>query len=106
MAKYLIQASYTAEGAKGVLTDGGTGRRKAIEQMLAGMGGRLECLYFGFGESDAYLIVEVPDNVTATAVSVRVGASGAARCRTTVLLSPEEMDQAVKKGVTYRPPGA
>lgn len=105
MPKYLFQGSYTIEGAKGLLKDGGSKRRAAIEEMIKGLGGKLETFYFAFGETDAFGIADVPDNVSATAVSLAIGASGAARVKTTVLVTPEEMDQAAKKTVQYRPPG-
>ena len=105
MAKYLIAGSYTVEGAKGLLKDGGTKRRAAIEAMIKGLGGRLETFYFAFGDTDVYAIVDVPDQVTASALALTVGASGAAGVKTTVLVTPEEVDQAVKKTVRYRAPG-
>jgi uncharacterized protein with GYD domain len=105
MAKYLLEASYTTEGLKGVLKDGGTKRRAAAEETVRGLGGKVEAFYFAFGDHDAYVIVDVPDNVSAAAASLAVNASGAVRVRTTVLLTPEEVDQATKKTVTYRAPG-
>ncbi|MBI3455305.1 MAG: GYD domain-containing protein [Candidatus Rokubacteria bacterium] len=105
MAKYLLQASYTTDGLKGVLKDGGSKRRAAAEETVKGLGGKVEAFYFAFGDADAFVIVDVPDNVSATAASLAVNASGAVRVKTTVLITPEEMDQATKKTVTYRPPG-
>jgi uncharacterized protein with GYD domain len=105
MAKYLIAASYTAEGAKGVLKDGGTKRRQAAEQVIKSAGGKLESFYFAFGEDDAFVIVDAPDHASVAAMSLAIGASGAVRTRTVVLLTPEEIDQATKKGTTYRAPG-
>ena len=105
MPKYLIQASYTAEGVKGLLKDGGSKRRAVAEEAVKSLGGRLEAFYFAFGETDGVLIAELPDNVSAAAVSMVVNASGAIHTKTTVLLTPEEMDKAAKKTVTYRPPG-
>lgn len=105
MPKYLFQASYTVEGTKGLLKDGGSNRRAAVEQAVKGLGGKLEAFYYAFGEKDVYVIVEAPDNVSAAAVSLAVAASGAASAKTTVLLTVEEMDQATKKTVNYRPPG-
>ncbi len=105
MPKYLFQASYTVEGVKGLLKDGGSKRRAAIEQTIKGLGGKLEAAYFAFGQDDVYVIVDAPDNVSVAAVSLAVTASGAATVRTIVLLTPEEMDQATKKTVSYRPPG-
>jgi len=105
MPKYLVQASYTTEGVKGLLKDGGSKRRAAAEAAIKGLGGRLEAFYFAFGETDVFAIAEMPDNASATAVSLAVTASGAVRTRITVLLTPEEVDQATKKTVSYRPPG-
>ena len=105
MARYLFQASYTAEGAKGLLKDGGTKRRQAAKALVESVGGKLEAFYFGFGSTDAYVIVDMPDNVSAAAVSVATNASGAITGSIVVLLTPEEMDQAVKKSAAYTPPG-
>jgi uncharacterized protein with GYD domain len=105
MPKYLFQASYTAEGAKGLLKEGGSQRRATIEQTCKNLGGRLEAFYYAFGETDAFVIVDLPDHASTAAASLAVCASGAASVRTVVLMSPEEMDQAAKKTVSYRPPG-
>ena len=105
MAKFLIQGSYTSEGAKGLLKDGGSARRAAAEALINGLGGRVEAFYFGFGNHDAYVIADLPDNVTATAVSLAINATGLVTGETTVLMTPEEVDEAVKKNVSYRPPG-
>ena len=105
MPKYLIQASYTVEGVKGLLKDGGSKRRAVVEQLIKDQGGTMEAFYFAFGENDIYAIVDLPDNVSIVAVSLAVGAGGGARASTTVLITPEEMDQAAQKTVNYRPPG-
>lgn len=104
MSKYLIHASYTAEGAKGLMKAGGTARRAAVQKMVEGLGGRLEAFYFAFGENDAHVILDLPDNLTAAAISLAVTATGAVSTKTTVLLTPEEIDQAVKSPVDYKPP--
>jgi uncharacterized protein with GYD domain len=105
MAKYLIAASYTAEGAKGLLKDGGTKRRQAAEQAIKSAGGRLEAFYFAFGDTDVVAIVDAPDHATMTAASLAINASGAVHVKTSVLLTPEEVDLATKKGTIYQPPG-
>jgi len=105
MAKYLLEGHYTAEGSKGLAREGGTGRRAAILQMLEGLGGKLESLYFAFGDVDVYVIVDLPDSVTAAAVSLAAAQSGSVSVKTVVLVSPEDMDRAGKKAVAYRPPG-
>ena len=105
--KFLLKASYSTEGVKGVLKEGGSGRVAAVEQLMEGLGGNVEAAYFTFGGSDAYVIVELPDNTSAAAVAAAIGASGAmSSYETVVLLTPAEVDEAVKKAVNYRPPGA
>ncbi len=105
MPKYLFQGSYTEQGLKGVLKEGGSKRRDAVEQLVKGMGGTLEVFYYAFGDDDFFIISDMPDNVGVTAVSLMVNASGAVKARVTVLITPEEVDQATEKTVNYRPPG-
>ncbi len=105
MPKFLVNATYTAEGAKGVIKDGGSARREAVEKLLATVGGKLDAFYFAFGDDDAILIVDLPDNEAALAVGMAVGASGAVRSRTTVLIPIEEVDRAAKRQIAFRPPG-
>jgi len=103
--KYLWKVSYTAEGAKGVLKEGGSSRRDMVAAMAKGMGGSMDAFYFAFGEDDVYVIADAPDNATAASISMSVAAGGAASIETVVLLSPEEIDEAAKKSVPYRRPG-
>jgi uncharacterized protein with GYD domain len=105
MPKYLFQASYQPEGTKGLIKEGAGPRRTNLEALLKQQGGRLEALYFSFGDADAIGIADLPDNVTAAALSLAINASGLIGVKTTVLLTVEEMDQAMKKQVGYRPPG-
>jgi uncharacterized protein with GYD domain len=105
MAKYLFSVSYTAAGAQGIMKEGGSSRRDMIAKLLADVGGTLDAFYFGFGADDVYCIVDLPDHETAAALSMTVGASGAAQVRTTVLLTPEQIDQATHRSLAYRPPG-
>jgi len=105
MAKYLIRASYTAEGVKGLLKDGGTKRRKVVTDMMKPLGITVESFYYALGDADVYLIVEAPDLAAVTAVSLTTNASGAVKVNTTVLMTPEEVDAAVQKSVSYTPPG-
>ena len=105
MPKYLFQGSYTAEGVKGLLKEGGTSRRAHLDLLIKGMGGSLEAFYFAFGSDEVVGIVEMPDDASATAISLAVGAGGAVAIKTTVLISPETVDEAAKKTVNYRPPG-
>ncbi len=106
MPKYLIQASYTQEGVKGLQSAGGSSRRDAVAQVAESVGGRLESFYFAFGEHDTYVILDLPDNETAAAVALTVNAAGGATTNTSVLLTPEEVDAAANRSVDYRPPGA
>jgi len=105
MAKYLIEASYTLDGLRGLAKEGGSKRRDAAGAAIKSLGGKVEAFYFAFGDPDAIVIVDLPDNVSAAAVSLAINGTGAIRLKTLVLLSPEEMDQAVKKTVDYRAPG-
>jgi uncharacterized protein with GYD domain len=108
MAKYLLEVSYTVDGVRGVLKEGGTGRRAAVEHLIESAGGSVEAMYFVFGKDDVVIIVDMPDNATMAGVSLAVSAAGAATPRVRVLLTPEEIDAAVQKQKTaeYRAPGA
>jgi uncharacterized protein with GYD domain len=105
MPKYLLEASYTAEGARGLAKEGGTSRRKMVTDMVKGVNGTIEAFYYAFGAADVFIIADVPDAVTAAALSLAVNQSGAVHLKTHLLMTPEEMDQAAKKAVGYRPPG-
>jgi uncharacterized protein with GYD domain len=105
MPKYMFKASYTAEGAQGVVKEGGTGRRDTIAKLTENSGGTMESFYFSFGETDAFVICDLPDNSTAAAVALAVNSSGAASVETVVLMTPEEVDAASRTTVDYRPPG-
>ena len=106
MPKYLISANYTAQGMAGVRDAGAKSRVDAVTTMLEAMGGRLEAFYFAFGSSDAFVIVDVPDNASAAAASLAVNSSGVVTTNVTVLMTPEEIDGACKKVPAYRAPGA
>jgi len=106
MAKYLLKVSYSAEGIKGVMKEGGTARVATIEKILASVNGSLESFYFAFGADDVYVIAEVPDQATAMAVAAAVGSSGAiSSYETVVLVEPSEVDAAMNISVGYRAPG-
>jgi uncharacterized protein with GYD domain len=105
MAKYLFEASYASDGVQGLLRDGAASRRDAVESAVSGLGGNIEAFYFAFGDVDAYLIIDLPDNVAANALSLAVNQSGAVRLKTTVLLTADEIDQAIARRVEYRAPG-
>ena len=105
MPKYLIQASYTAEGLKGLAKDKASGRRAAVQAAMKQIKGKVECFYFSFGADDAVLIVEAPDNVAAAALSLTAGSTGLVNIRTTPLLTVDEVDQALALPSKYRAPG-
>lgn len=105
MAKYLIEANYVGEGVRGLLDEGGTSRVEAVEKALAEMGGSLETFYFAFGDTDVYAICDLPDNASAAALALGIGASNRVELKTTVLITPQEMDQASKRHTAYRAPG-
>lgn len=108
MPRYLVMASYTPEGTRGVIgSGGGSGRVEAVRQLIESVGGTVESFYFAFGGSDVYITIDVPDNTTAAAVAMTVRAAGAlAAVETVVLLTPEEIDAAAQRTVAYRPPGS
>jgi uncharacterized protein with GYD domain len=105
MANYLIIANYSAEGIKGVMKNGGTARVDAVKKMVEGLGGKVQSFHFAFGAEDAYVIVELPDNITAASVGMAVSSSGLTSAKTVVLLTPAEVDEAAKRQVAYTPPG-
>jgi uncharacterized protein with GYD domain len=105
MAKFMIKGSYTVDGAKALLKEGGSRRREAVEKMVSGLGGKVEAFYFGLGDNDVYSIVDVPDTTSGAALSLAVNASGSVKLSTVMLMTPEEFDAACKKTVSYRAPG-
>jgi uncharacterized protein with GYD domain len=105
MQKYLFYGSYTPEGYQGLLAEGGSKRIEAAKQTLESVGGSLEAFYFSCGEQDFYIIVNLPDYVTATAVTLAGNASGTFGIRAVALLAPEEMDEVVRANIHFRPPG-
>ena len=106
MPKFLVEATYSAEGYKGLLVDKASGRKAAITQAVKKLGGKLEALYFCLGDTDAMLIVDLPDHISAAALGSAACGSGMARTKTTVLLTVAEADEALSKTVVYRAPGA
>ena len=106
MPKFLVTASYNAEGTRGLMKDGGTGRRATVTKLIETLGGTVEAFYFAYGDDDAYIIADLPDATAALAISLTVNGSGVVRTKTTPLITPEEIDAATKKSVPYRAPGA
>jgi uncharacterized protein with GYD domain len=105
MAKFMVKASYTSEGARGLAKEGGSGRRKAVSKLVEGLGGKVEAFYFAYGEDDVYVIVDLPDAAAGLALSLAVNSSGAVKLSTTPLITPEEMDAACQRAVAYQAPG-
>jgi uncharacterized protein with GYD domain len=106
MPKYLIEASYGTEGVRGVAQKGGSARSEIIGQLIASMGGKMECFYFAFGDADVYLVAELPSDEAATALALSINQSAATKIRTVVLLTPEQVDAAAKMVPEYKPPGS
>jgi uncharacterized protein with GYD domain len=106
MIKILIKASYTSEGVQGLLKVGGTNRKQAIEKMISDLGGKMEAFYYAFGDTDVYVIAEVPNTKVATAVSLNINSTGLVSIATTILIKPEEVDEATKISVGYRSLGS
>lgn len=105
MTKYMLRVNYTADGAKGLIQDGGSKRRAAAQKAAESVGGRVESFYFAFGDTDAFVIADLPDAASATAIALTVSASGGATVQTSVLMAPEEVDAAAKKSPLYTAPG-
>ena len=106
MSKYMFHANYTQGGLGGLLNEGGTRRREALTQTIEGVGGGVEAFYYAFGDTDLYIIADLPDDATATAVSLNIGSAGVLNVRVTALVTPETVDEAAGKSVPYRVPGA
>ena len=105
MPKYLLEANYVGEGIKGLLKEGGTARRAAAEKAIKSVGGTMEAFYYAFGDTDAYVWADLPDAASMAALALTIAASGVVTGKTTVLMTPEEVDAAVKKAPSYRAPG-
>jgi uncharacterized protein with GYD domain len=103
MPKCLVHVSYTGEGLEGLLKEDATERREATEQLIGGLGGTIEAFHYAIGEDDLFVSADLPDNVTANAISLAINASGATRVKTIVPLTPEGLDQVAKKTIVYRP---
>lgn len=106
MSKYMFEATYTAEGVKGIQQAGAASRVKAISDMCAGLGGSLDSFHFAFGSVDAFVVCDLPDDEAAAAAAFTVGASASTQVRTVKLLTVEEADAAIGRSVAYRPPGS
>jgi uncharacterized protein with GYD domain len=105
MPKYMFKANYSQSGLEGLTAEGGTGRLKAVEAAAASVGGALESMYYAFGDTDLYAIADLPDDEAAASLALKVAVSGFAQPETIKLLTPEQVDEALRRGVSYRPPG-
>ena len=105
MPKYLICGSYTEEGLKGLLKDGGTKRMEATKQAVESLGGKLEAYYFAYGDNDVYFIADQPDSINVVAGILMANSSGTVKLKTIPLITPDEVDKAVEKTMDWRPPG-
>jgi uncharacterized protein with GYD domain len=106
MPKFLVEATYSAEGLRGLQKDKASGRKEAVTRAVEGLGGKVEAFYYSLGEYDVLLLLDMPDLITGTALALAVSAAGSARTKTIPLLTVEEVDRAVSKNVDYRPPRA
>jgi uncharacterized protein with GYD domain len=106
MPKFLIKATYNSDGARGLLKEGGSKRRAAVQKIIEAAGGKLEAFYYAYGDDDAFIIADLPDVMAGLAISLTVNASGAVRLSSLPLITPEEVDAASKKSIEYRAPGA
>jgi len=105
MPKYLFEVDYSQVGSAGLLKAGGSQRREAVARSVESVGGSIEAFYFTFGIRDSVVIAELPDHSAAVALSLAVSATGSVAYKTTVLITPEEVDQAAGQKVSYTPPG-
>ncbi|NND74273.1 MAG: GYD domain-containing protein [Ilumatobacter sp.] len=105
MGKYLIRGNYVGDGVKGLMAEGGSKRRDAAKAAVESVGGSMDCMYYAFGDTDVYAVADIPDDATATALSLMINASGAVSVNLTPLMTPEDIDAAAAKTPSYRPPG-
>ena len=105
MGKYLFHGSFTAEGLRGIQKEGGTARVGAVRTLAQSLGGSLDSYYFAFGKDSYFVTVDLPNDEAAAACAIAVAASGAVSNTTTKLLTPEQVDAAIKLSPNYRAPG-
>ena len=105
MPKFLLTGSYSVDGVNRLIEQGGSKRRQEVEQAVNAAGGRLEALYWAFGEDDVYCIVDLPNSLSMAALSLASAAAGLIRPKTVVLMTPEEVDEATKQSSDIRAPG-
>ena len=105
MPKYLVEGSYTDEGLKGLIKDKASGRAAAIQKAAQSLGGKMDEIYYTFGDTDVILLLDMPDNATVAAFAITAASTGLVRVKTTPLLTVEDVDHAVGKNVQYSAPG-
>lgn len=101
----MFKGNYKADGVKGLMKDGGSKRRKAADEAFESVGGKIDCMYYAFGETDLYGICDLPDPASATALSLMINSTGALTINLTPLMTVEDVDAAITKSPSYRPPG-
>ncbi|MDB5410351.1 MAG: hypothetical protein JWL84_5263 [Rhodospirillales bacterium] len=106
MPKYLVQASYTADGLKGLQKEGAASRVQSANKVAEALGGKCDGFYWAFGDHDVIAIFDLPSASDAAALAFAVSASGVIRTKTTQMLTASEADEALKKSVNFRPPGS
>jgi len=105
MPLYLGRFSYSSDAVQALVSN--PQDRSAVARELAeSLGGELLGFWFTFGEYDGAFLAEMPDNASSAALAMAVGAGGAVRTETTVLMDMDEAQDAMRKAAkaTYRPP--
>ncbi|MET4093867.1 GYD domain-containing protein [Arthrobacter sp. UYCu712] len=105
MTKYLFEANYVGDGIKGLMREGGTKRREALVEALNSVGGTLESFYYAFGDTDVLGVFEIPDQSDAAALSLMINSTGSVNVHLKPLMTPEDLDKAARKTLSYRAPG-
>ena len=105
MPKYLVEGSYTDEGLKGLIKDKASGRAAAVQKAAQSLGGKMDEIYYTFGDNDVILLLDMPDNATVAAFAITAASTGLVRVKTTPLLTVDEVDKALAKSVNYKAPG-
>ena len=105
MPKYLVEASYTPEGVRGLQKEGAVARVDNAAKVAAALGGKCDVFHWSFGNNDVVAIFDLPSSADAAALALAVSASGLVHAKTTPLLTAPECDLALKKSVAFRPPG-
>jgi uncharacterized protein with GYD domain len=106
MPKYLMKVRYSGEGLAGVMKEGGSARRAVADDIAKQAGGAVESFHFAFGDDDAFVICDLPDNRAAANLAMTVSASGRVAVTTVPLLTVEDIDDiAAGKKLAYTPPG-